>query len=194
MATHSSIAWRIPWTEEPEGWSPQGHRDCSDLAHTVGVRFLYLILFPVFSPLCFFIFWCTFLWFNQTYPIFSPLVTRSKYILFCYSTLVLLLYVDVGTKCIIYLYCAFLLEKLFLEIATYIHLFIAFLALLLPFILILCILNTTIQYLIFLWSILIILTLTQLPVQLLFILSEFLLLQIASCSSSFCPYNVSLLS
>ena len=27
MATHSSIlAWRIPWTEEPGGLSPQGHK------------------------------------------------------------------------------------------------------------------------------------------------------------------------
>ena len=28
MATHSSIlAWRIPWTEEPGGYSPWGHKD-----------------------------------------------------------------------------------------------------------------------------------------------------------------------
>ena len=28
MATHSSIlAWRIPWTEEPDGYSPQGHKE-----------------------------------------------------------------------------------------------------------------------------------------------------------------------
>ena len=27
VATYSSIlAWRIPWTEEPGGLSPQGHR------------------------------------------------------------------------------------------------------------------------------------------------------------------------
>ena len=27
MATHSSIlAWRIPWTEEPGGYSPYGHK------------------------------------------------------------------------------------------------------------------------------------------------------------------------
>ena len=37
MATHSStLAWRIPWTEEPGGLPPMGlHRvghDCSDLA------------------------------------------------------------------------------------------------------------------------------------------------------------------
>ena len=31
MATHScTLAWRIPWTEEPAGYSPQGHRE-SDL-------------------------------------------------------------------------------------------------------------------------------------------------------------------
>ena len=28
MATHSSIlAWRIPWAEEPVGYSPQGHKE-----------------------------------------------------------------------------------------------------------------------------------------------------------------------
>ena len=28
MATHSSIlAWRIPWTEELAGYSPQGHKE-----------------------------------------------------------------------------------------------------------------------------------------------------------------------
>ena len=28
MATHSSVlAWRIPWTEEPGGYSPWGHRE-----------------------------------------------------------------------------------------------------------------------------------------------------------------------
>ena len=31
MATHSSIiAWRIPWTEEPGGYNPWGHRVGSD--------------------------------------------------------------------------------------------------------------------------------------------------------------------
>ena len=34
MATHSRIlAWRIPWTEEPEGLQRVGH-DSGDLAHT----------------------------------------------------------------------------------------------------------------------------------------------------------------
>ena len=27
MATHSSIAWRIPWTEEPGRLSPWGHKE-----------------------------------------------------------------------------------------------------------------------------------------------------------------------
>ena len=28
MATHSSIlTWRIPWTEEPGGYSPRGHKE-----------------------------------------------------------------------------------------------------------------------------------------------------------------------
>ena len=28
MATHCSIlAWRIPWTEEPGGYSPKGHKE-----------------------------------------------------------------------------------------------------------------------------------------------------------------------
>ena len=28
MATHSSILiWRIPWTEEPGGYSPRGHKE-----------------------------------------------------------------------------------------------------------------------------------------------------------------------
>ena len=28
MTTHSSIlAWKIPWTEEPGGYSPRGHQE-----------------------------------------------------------------------------------------------------------------------------------------------------------------------
>ena len=27
MATHSSIAWRIPWTEEPDCYSSWGHKE-----------------------------------------------------------------------------------------------------------------------------------------------------------------------
>ena len=37
MATHSSIlAWRIPWTEEPVGYSPRG---CKELDTTEGLHF-----------------------------------------------------------------------------------------------------------------------------------------------------------
>ena len=52
MATHSSIlAWRIPWTEEPAGYSPWGHKK-SDTAEwlphfhfmTSAVMNLYLLL------------------------------------------------------------------------------------------------------------------------------------------------------
>ena len=44
MATHSSIlAWEIPWTEEPGGCSPWGHREsdtterlhCTELEHSL---------------------------------------------------------------------------------------------------------------------------------------------------------------
>ena len=35
MATHSSIlAWRIPWTEEPGGYSPWGHKETDTTAYT----------------------------------------------------------------------------------------------------------------------------------------------------------------
>ena len=34
MATHSSIlAWRIPWTEEPGGYSPKGHKESDTTEH-----------------------------------------------------------------------------------------------------------------------------------------------------------------
>ena len=33
MATHSSIhAWRIPWTEEPDSYSPWGHKESDTTA------------------------------------------------------------------------------------------------------------------------------------------------------------------
>ena len=36
MATHSSIlTWRIPWTEEPGGYSPRGHKE-SDTTEATG--------------------------------------------------------------------------------------------------------------------------------------------------------------
>ena len=35
MATHSSIlAWRIPWTEEPEGHSPWGRKESDTTEHS----------------------------------------------------------------------------------------------------------------------------------------------------------------
>ena len=40
MATHSSIlAWRIPWTEEPGGYSPWGHRELDTAEHSTTVTF-----------------------------------------------------------------------------------------------------------------------------------------------------------
>ena len=36
MATHSSILdWRIPWTEEPVGHSPWGHKESDAAEHTL---------------------------------------------------------------------------------------------------------------------------------------------------------------
>ena len=35
MATHSSIlAWKIPWTEEPGGYSPLSHKEWAAAEHT----------------------------------------------------------------------------------------------------------------------------------------------------------------
>ena len=35
MATHSSIlAWRVPWTEEPGGYSPQGGKELDTTERT----------------------------------------------------------------------------------------------------------------------------------------------------------------
>ena len=35
MATHSSIlAWKIPWTEEPEVYSPWGYKGLATTEHT----------------------------------------------------------------------------------------------------------------------------------------------------------------
>ena len=34
VATYSSIlAWRIPWTEEPGGYSPGGHKESTQLSN-----------------------------------------------------------------------------------------------------------------------------------------------------------------
>ena len=39
MATHSSIpAWRIPWTEEPGGYSPWGHKGLDTTEHTLSTH------------------------------------------------------------------------------------------------------------------------------------------------------------
>ena len=40
MATHSStLAWRIPWTEEPCGYNPGGHKE-SDTTERLNFHFL----------------------------------------------------------------------------------------------------------------------------------------------------------
>ena len=34
MATHSTIlAWEVPWTEKPDGYSPWGHKSRTRLSH-----------------------------------------------------------------------------------------------------------------------------------------------------------------
>ena len=39
MVTHSSIlAWRIPWTEEPGGLHPKGHKDLDTTEATLAYR------------------------------------------------------------------------------------------------------------------------------------------------------------
>ena len=41
MATHSSVlAWRIPWTEEPGGYSPWGHKE-SDTVERLSTHTMY---------------------------------------------------------------------------------------------------------------------------------------------------------
>ena len=46
MATHSSIlAWRIPWTEEPDVYSPWGQEHGHDLATKQLLPLLLLLLF-----------------------------------------------------------------------------------------------------------------------------------------------------
>ena len=67
MATHSSIlAWRIPWTEEPGGYSPWGHKE-SDLTerltpflqmHKIYIKFWVVAFTWIYS-----IFWVEDLWF-----------------------------------------------------------------------------------------------------------------------------------
>ena len=67
MATHSSIfAWIIPWTEEPGGYSPWGHKE-SDLTeqltpflqmHKICIEFYVVAFTWIYS-----IFWEDDLWF-----------------------------------------------------------------------------------------------------------------------------------
>ena len=46
MATHSSIfAWRIPWTEEPSRYNPQGCKESGRTEHRTLFTHLYLIYF-----------------------------------------------------------------------------------------------------------------------------------------------------
>ena len=45
MAIHSSIvAWRIPWTEEPGGYSPQGRKESETTEVTDRARMLFALL------------------------------------------------------------------------------------------------------------------------------------------------------
>ena len=45
MTTHSSIlAWRIPWTEEPGGYSPQGRKESETTEVTDRARMLFALL------------------------------------------------------------------------------------------------------------------------------------------------------
>ena len=49
MATPSSVlAWRTPWTEEPGGYSPQGHTESETIKYTQMQP--YLVQITVFSP------------------------------------------------------------------------------------------------------------------------------------------------
>ena len=45
IATHSSIlAWRIPWTEEPGGYSPWGHEESDTIEQHTHKEYLAQIL------------------------------------------------------------------------------------------------------------------------------------------------------
>ena len=44
MAAHSrALAWRIPWTEEPGGYSPWGHRESDTTEATWRARMFNLM-------------------------------------------------------------------------------------------------------------------------------------------------------
>ena len=54
MATHSSIlAWRIPWTEEPVGYSPWGHKesDTTEQLHFTSQTHIQIYSFITCFPL-----------------------------------------------------------------------------------------------------------------------------------------------
>ena len=41
MATHfGTLAWRIPWTEEPDGYSPWGHKELNTTEGTNTFTFI----------------------------------------------------------------------------------------------------------------------------------------------------------
>ena len=45
MTTHSSIlAWKIPWTEKPVGYSPWGHKSQTRLSKKTTNYFLHLLV------------------------------------------------------------------------------------------------------------------------------------------------------
>jgi len=47
MATHSSIlAWRIPWTEEPGGYSPRGRKESDTTERLYSLTHSLYIPFP----------------------------------------------------------------------------------------------------------------------------------------------------
>ena len=51
MATHPSIlAWRIPWTEEPGGYSPWGRKESDTterLTHTQSLLYFFVLFLPI---------------------------------------------------------------------------------------------------------------------------------------------------
>ena len=52
MATHSGIlAWRIPWTGEPAGYSPWGCKELDMTEHACGPRKVALVVFFSFAGL-----------------------------------------------------------------------------------------------------------------------------------------------
>ena len=69
-ATHSSIlAWKIPWTEEPGGYSPWGHKE-SDVIEHVSTRIYTSITI------------CVSLYFPQSPPSFFFFNFKSQFLLY----------------------------------------------------------------------------------------------------------------